>query len=87
MLPKALGIGASSAHRNAIKLRNRRPIMNAATRLAIVPLGLSLGSFLVITYVLCVLFSIFVSDRGMHKLLAQLLPGFTWITWPSFFLV
>ena len=22
----------------------------------------------------------------MHQLLAQLLPGFTWITWPSFLL-
>jgi hypothetical protein len=31
----------------------------------------------VITYMLCVLF---VSDRGMHQLLAQLLPGFTWMT-------
>jgi hypothetical protein len=60
--------------------------MSTTARLAIVPLGLSLGSFLVITYVLCVLFGIFVSDRGMHQLLAQLLPGFTWITWPSFFL-
>lgn len=60
--------------------------MNAVTRLAIVPLGLSLGTFFVITYVLCVLFGIFVSDRGMHQLLAQLLPGFTWITWPSFFI-
>jgi hypothetical protein len=60
-------------------------MMNATARLAIVPMGLSLGSFLVITYVLCVLFGILVSDRGMHQLLA-LLPGFTWITWPSFFL-
>lgn len=59
--------------------------MNAVTRLAIVPLGLSLGTFFVITYVICVLFGIFVSDRGMHQSLAQLLPGFTWITWPSFF--
>ncbi len=56
------------------------------TRLAIVPLGLSLSSFLAITYVLCVLFGIFVSDRGMHQLLAQLIPGFAWITWPSFFI-
>lgn len=56
------------------------------TRLAIVPLGLALGSFFGITYVLCVLFGIFVSDRGMHQLLPLLLPGFTWITWPSFFL-
>jgi hypothetical protein len=61
-------------------------MMNATARLAIVPMGLSLGSFLVITYVLCVLFGILVSDRGMHQLLAQLLPRFTWITWPSFFL-
>ena len=59
--------------------------MNPIGRLAIVPLGLSLGSFLVITYVLCVLFGLFVSDRGMHQLMAQMLPGFTWITWPSFF--
>ena len=60
--------------------------MTTTPRLAIVPLGLSLGSFLVITYVLCVLFGIFVSERGMHQLMAQLLPGFTWINWPSFFL-
>lgn len=60
--------------------------MNTISRFAIVPLGLSLGSFLVISYVLCVLFGIFVSERGIHQLFAQLLPGFTWITWPSFLL-
>ena len=60
--------------------------MNPTTRLAIVPVGLSLGSFLVITYVLCVLFGLLISERGIHQLLAQLVPGFTWITWPSFFL-
>lgn len=57
--------------------------MNTTTRLAIVPLGMSLASFLVITYVL---FGVFVSERGMHLLFGQLLPGFTWIAWPSFFL-
>jgi hypothetical protein len=57
-----------------------------STRLAIVPLGLSLSAFGVISYVLCILFGIFVSDRGMHQLLSQLLPWFTWITWPSFFI-
>lgn len=60
--------------------------MSTTTRLAIVPLGLTLGTFFAVTYVLCVLFGLFVSDRGMHQLLAQLLPGFTWITWPSFLL-
>jgi hypothetical protein len=57
--------------------------MNSIARLAVVPLGLSLASFSVITYVLCVLFGLFVSDRGMHQLLPLVLPGFTWITWPS----
>lgn len=60
--------------------------MNPTTRLAIVSVGLSLGSFLAITYVLCVLFGLLISERGIHQLLAQLVPGFTWITWPSFFL-
>jgi hypothetical protein len=60
--------------------------MNTTARLAVVPLGLSLSSFLVITYALCVLFGIYVSEVGMQQLIAQLMPGFTWITWPSFFL-
>ena len=60
--------------------------MNTTSRLAIVPLGMSLASFLAISYVLCVLFGVVVSERGIHLLFAQLLPGFTWITWPSFFL-
>lgn len=58
--------------------------MNSTTRLPIAPLGLSLGSFFAITYVLCVLYGMLVSDIGMHVLLPQLLPSFTWITWPSF---
>jgi hypothetical protein len=60
--------------------------MNAITRLAIVPLGLSLSSFFVITYVLCVLYGLVLSDAGMHQLLAAMLPGFTWLTWTSFFI-
>jgi len=60
--------------------------MNPNMRLAVVPLGLSLASFFVISYVLCVLFGVLVSERGIHQLFAQLLPGFTWITWPSFLL-
>ena len=57
-----------------------------SARLAIVPLGLSFSAFGVITYVLCILFGIFVSDQGMHRLLSELLPWFTWITWPNFFI-
>jgi hypothetical protein len=59
--------------------------MNAIKRFAIVPLGLSLSSFFAITYLLCVLYGLVLSDAGMHQLLAAMLPGFTWLTWTSFF--
>jgi hypothetical protein len=60
--------------------------MNATTRLSILPLGLSLSSFFAITYLLCVLYGLVLSDAGMHQLLAAMLPGFIWLTWTSFFL-
>ena len=60
--------------------------MDKTGRIAIVPLGMTLGTFLVVTYILCVLVGLLVSDPGMHRLLSDLLPGFTWITWPSFFI-
>jgi hypothetical protein len=53
--------------------------------LSVVVLGSSLSAFLAISYVLCVLYGLF-DVKGMHQLLSSLLPGFTWITWPSFFL-
>jgi hypothetical protein len=56
------------------------------SRIAIVPLGLTLGFFLVITYVLCVIYGLLGFQQGMHQLLFQIIPGFTWITWPSFFI-
>jgi len=56
------------------------------SRIAIVPLGLTLGFFFVITYVLCVIYGLLGFQQGMHQLLFQIIPGFTWITWPSFFI-
>ena len=58
----------------------------ATSRIAIVPLGLTLRFFLVITYVACVIYGLLGFQQGMHQLLFQILPGFTWITWPSFFI-
>lgn len=59
---------------------------NAAPRLPLVAFGLSLSLFLAITYLLCVLYGLIVADQGMQQLLSLVLPGFTWITWTSFFL-
>ena len=56
------------------------------TRVPILTLSLSLGSFLAITYVLCVVFDLWFPSLAMNSLWAKFLPGFVWLTWPSFFL-
>jgi len=48
--------------------------------------GTSLSLFFAITYVLCVLFGLLSPDVGIHRVWFQFLPGFTWLTWPSFLL-
>jgi hypothetical protein len=55
-------------------------------RIPVLALGMSLGLFIVVTYVLCVLFDLWFPTQAMHPAWAPLLPGFTWLTWPSFFL-
>jgi len=55
-------------------------------RIPVVALGMSLGAFLALTFVLCVLFDLWFPEAAMYPLWAKLLPGFTWLSWPSFFL-
>jgi hypothetical protein len=55
-------------------------------RLALVPLGLSITLFLVISYILCVLLGLIWWDAGLHRPWLQFLPGFTWLDWRSFVL-
>lgn len=59
---------------------------SSAQRLPLATLGMSLGLFLAISYVLCVLFDLWFPTYAMHEVWLKLLPGVTWITWPSFFL-
>lgn len=47
--------------------------------------GLALGSFLSVSYILCVAYDL-AFDQHMYEAWLKLLPGFTWLTWPSFFL-
>ena len=56
------------------------------TKLHWLPVGLASAIFLTITYVTCVVFDILIPDAAMHTVWAPLLPGFTWISWGSFFL-
>lgn len=47
--------------------------------------GLAAGCFLAITYVVCVAYDLAFGQR-MYETWLKLLPGFTWISWPSFVL-
>lgn len=47
--------------------------------------GLSLGSFLALSFAACVAYDLAFGQR-MYETWLGLLPGFTWITWGSFFL-
>ncbi|WP_436638694.1 DUF5676 family membrane protein [Microbaculum sp. FT89] len=63
------------------------PLRLASTpRIPVMALGMSLGLFLAITYVLCVGFDLLFPGMAMYQTWLRLLPGFTWLTWPSFFL-
>jgi len=55
-------------------------------RIPVFAFGMSLGLFFVITYVLCVGFDLIFPQLAMYETWLKLLPGFTWLTWPSFFL-
>jgi len=57
-----------------------------AVRLPVIPLGLGLSLFFTITYVLCVVFDLLYPEQAMYQTWLRLLPGFTWLTWPSFLL-
>jgi hypothetical protein len=47
-------------------------------------LGLSLGSFIAISYFLCIGLGLVVPTAEMHKPWLQFLPGFEWLTWRGF---
>ena len=59
---------------------------SGVARIPVAALGLSLGTFLALTFVLCVLFDIWFPGLAMNPVWSPLLPGFTWIDWPNFLL-
>ena len=53
-------------------------------RVPVMALGMSLGAFFSITFILCVLFDLWFPEFAMNAVWSPLLPGFAWISWPSF---
>ena len=71
----------------SIALRSGTPLRVQATpRIPVIALGMSLGLFLAVTFVLCVGFDLLFPGQAMYESWLRLLPGFTWLSWPSFLL-
>ena len=62
------------------------PQAQAKRPVPVIALGMSLGFFLSVTFVLCVLFDLWFPGYAMNPSWAPLLPGFVWISWSSFVL-
>mgnify|MGYP005725428533 CR=1 FL=1 len=50
------------------------------------PVALALTGFGLLTYILCIVFDLVFPQWAMYKFWEILLPGFTWISWGSFFI-
>lgn len=72
----------------AVRNQPGTPLVRAseALRIPVVVFGLSVGLFLAITFALCVGFDLLFPGQAMHRTWLRLLPGFTWLSWPSFLL-
>lgn len=49
----------------------------------IYPVGMALGILLGLSFALCVVFGLLFPGATMYQAWLPLLPGVTWITWPS----
>ena len=54
--------------------------------LSLTGVGHATSLFFGLTFVLCVAFDLVFPERRMYESWQALLPGFTWISWGSFFL-
>ena len=60
--------------------------LRVTLRIPVLALGSGLSVFLALTYVLCVLFDLWFPGQAMASSWLKLLPGFVWLSWPSFLL-
>lgn len=57
--------------------------MSVSIPLRIYPVGMSLGVLLALSYALCVLFGLLFPGATMYQAWLPLLPGVSWLSWPS----
>lgn len=53
-------------------------------RIPVIALGWALSLFLAVTYAVCVGFDLIFPGYAMYEAWIGLMPGMTWLSWPSF---
>jgi len=56
------------------------------TAISLVAVGHATSLFLAVTFALCVGFDLLFPEHAMYRSWQDLLPGFEWLSWKSFFL-
>ena len=54
--------------------------------ISLIAVGHATSLLLAITFTLCVVFDLLFPDMAMFQVWLKLLPGFEWLSWPSFLL-
>ncbi|HEY5734898.1 MAG TPA: DUF5676 family membrane protein, partial [Gammaproteobacteria bacterium] len=57
-----------------------------SNRISLVAFGHATSLLLAITFVVCVAFDLIFPEHAMYRAWQDLLPGFEWISWGSFFI-
>lgn len=57
-----------------------------SNRISLSAFGHATSLLLVITYIVCVAFDLIFPEHAMYRAWQDLLPGFEWISWGSFFI-
>jgi hypothetical protein len=84
---QVIGVETMEVVMTSATLSGRSGSAGTGSRIPLIPLGIALSGFLAISYGLCILLGLVGGwDWGLHQPWLQFLPGFTWLTWPSFFL-
>ena len=77
-----MSIAAHQTHSVSAHHANQDAAKN--TPMSITPLGNVLGTFLAISFTLCVAFGLAFPSLVMYPAYFGMLPGVTWISWTSF---
>ncbi|MFV1993141.1 MAG: DUF5676 family membrane protein [Acidiferrobacterales bacterium] len=57
-----------------------------SARISFLAVGHASSALLAISFTLCVIFDLIFPEQAMFKAWRDFLPGFDWLSWPSFFL-